>query len=68
MIFRPIILARKAARLREETKDPRFKAPLELVRKPTLCGRLRETLAKPFVIFVCEPMLIAIALYMAVSV
>ncbi|KAM5533539.1 hypothetical protein V8D89_012755 [Ganoderma adspersum] len=60
----PIILARRAARLREETKDPRFKAPLELVQKPTLCGRLRETLAKPFVIFVREPMLIAIAFYM----
>ncbi|PIL27648.1 MFS general substrate transporter [Ganoderma sinense ZZ0214-1] len=61
----PIILARKAVRLREETRDPRFKAPLELVQKSTMCGRLRETLVKPFIIFVREPILVAIALYLA---
>lgn len=53
--------------MRKETKDTRFKAPLDLVQKPILWGRLRETFAKPFTIFVREPMLIAVAFYIAVS-
>ena len=45
----------------------RYQAPLELVQSPKLTGRLHDTLAKPFVMFVLEPMLIATTFYLAVS-
>ncbi|TBU39222.1 MFS general substrate transporter [Dichomitus squalens] len=63
--YRPIILARKAQRLRNETGDPRYRAPFELVQKSTIAATLYKTLAKPFVMFVHEPALIATTAYLS---
>ncbi|TBU61135.1 MFS general substrate transporter [Dichomitus squalens] len=63
--YRPILLTRKAKRLRKETGDVRYQAPLELVQSPKLSGRLHDTLAKPFIMFLLEPMLIATTMYLA---
>ena len=64
---RPLILARKAQRLRRETGDSRYQARFELAQKSTIAGTLYQTLAKPFVMFVREPALIATTIYLAVS-
>ncbi|RDX54679.1 MFS general substrate transporter [Lentinus brumalis] len=63
--YRPLLLARKAERMRRETGDPRYRAPFELLQKPTLLARLYATLAKPFVLFVREPALIAVTVYLS---
>lgn len=63
----PIILLRKARRLRRETGDNRWKAPIETMQQPSLYGRLENTLGKPFKILFQEPMLIAVTAYMSVS-
>ncbi|RPD78920.1 MFS general substrate transporter [Lentinus tigrinus ALCF2SS1-7] len=60
----PLLLARKAELHRKETRDPRYQAQFELVQKQTLVARLHATLAKPFVLFVREPALIAVTLYL----
>lgn len=57
---------KRAQKLRKETGDDRWWAPLEK-KKLTLGQRIEETLARPFKIFFREPMLIAITLYMSVS-
>ena len=64
---RPLILARKARRLRQTTGDLRYVAPFELAQKPTLTGTLYQTLAKPFVLFCHEPALIAVTVHLSVS-
>lgn len=63
----PALLVRRAQKLRKETGDDRWWAPLER-KKLTVGQRIEETLARPFKIFFREPMLIAITLYMSVSV
>jgi len=60
----PVLLAKKAERLRKETGDLRYYAPMEK-QKLTLTQRLEHVLAKPFLILVREPMLIAITAYMS---
>ena len=57
--FAPVLLVRKAKRIRKETGDNRYVAPLELtpLEAKTL---LKSTILKPFAILVAEPMLIAI--------
>lgn len=64
--YEPIILARKAARKRQETGDTRYFAAIEH-HKVSLTRRAKDTLSKPFLVFVNEPMLIAITVYMAVG-
>jgi hypothetical protein len=59
-------LAEKAKRLRKETGDLRYYAPIEK-QKWSFIERLENVIAKPFVILVREPMLIAITAYMSVS-
>ncbi|KZT67533.1 MFS general substrate transporter [Daedalea quercina L-15889] len=62
--FLPIIIVRKAQRLRKETGDDRYWAPFE--RKTDTIGRhLRRVLGRPFIVLAQEPMLIAITLYMS---
>ncbi|KXN83916.1 hypothetical protein AN958_00996, partial [Leucoagaricus sp. SymC.cos] len=62
--YSPIILVQKAKRLRKETSDSRYYAPMER-RNLTLAERLKDILAKPFLILFREPMLIALTIYMS---
>jgi hypothetical protein len=64
--YGPVLLARKATRLRKETGDNRYYAPKE-VDKPDIGRRLYNILAMPFKILFLEPMLIAIVVYQSVS-
>ena len=63
--YRPILLERKAARLRAQTGDARYHSPLELTQRHSLAGRLAQTFTRPFVVFVREPTLIATTVYLA---
>lgn len=66
-VDRPVLLVRKAKRLRKETGDDRYWAPLE---RNTMSkgARIMHVLGRPFAILAKEPMLIAITLYMSVSI
>lgn len=64
--YGPVLLARKAVRMRKEAGDNRYYAPKE-VDKPTIGRRLYNILALPFKILFLEPMLIAIVVYQSVS-
>jgi hypothetical protein len=64
--YGPVLLARKAERIRKETGDNRYYAPKE-VDKPDIGRRLYNILAMPFKILFLEPMLIAIVVYQSVS-
>jgi len=64
--YGPVLLARKAERIRKETGDSRYYAPKE-VDKPDIGPRLYNILAMPFKILFLEPMLIAIVVYQSVS-
>ena len=64
--YEPVLLARKAARKRRETGDERYFAAIER-REVTLSQRVKDIIAKPFVVLLSEPMLVAITVYMAVS-
>ena len=64
--YEPILLARKAVRKRRETGDERYFAAIER-RKVTMSQRVKDIIAKPFVVLLNEPMLVAITVYMAVS-
>ena len=56
---------KRAKKLRQETGDDRYWAPLERNTMP-LGQRIKHVLGGPFVVLVNEPMLIAITLYMSV--
>ena len=58
---------RKAEKLRRETGELRWQAPLEKIQQTGLYARLEKTLGKPFKILFQEPMLIAVTAYMSVS-
>ena len=62
--YAPIILVRKAKRIRKETGDNRYKAPLELGRLP-LKDLAHVTVAKPFIMLVQEPALLAFTVYLS---
>ena len=62
----PYLLVQRAKKMRKETGDDRYWAPLEK-RKFTLTQRLEQTIARPFKVFFREPMLIAVTMYMSVS-
>ncbi|KDQ13828.1 hypothetical protein BOTBODRAFT_361706 [Botryobasidium botryosum FD-172 SS1] len=62
--YGPIILAKKAARKREQTGDVRYYAPIERL-STTWKSRINNVLGRPFKILFTEPMLIAITLYMS---
>jgi hypothetical protein len=64
--YGPVLLARKAARIRKETGDNRYYAPKE-VDNQDIGHRLYNILAMPFKILFLEPMLIAIVVYQSVS-
>ncbi|TCD68281.1 hypothetical protein EIP91_011247 [Steccherinum ochraceum] len=62
--YAPILLVRKAQRMRKETGDERYWAPMEK-KKVSIGQRMEEVISRPFKILVREPMLIAITLYMS---
>lgn len=62
----PVLLVRKAQKLRKTTGDERYYAPLE-TKKMSFGKRLESILGKPFVLLFREPMLIAVTVYMSVG-
>ncbi|KAI1789345.1 MFS general substrate transporter [Ganoderma leucocontextum] len=62
--YAPVLLVRRAKKLREETGDNRYWAPMER-KVGTRLHRLTNILARPFLVLIFEPMLIAITLYMS---
>ncbi|PWN30299.1 MFS general substrate transporter [Jaminaea rosea] len=62
--YAPAIMQRKAKRIRKETGDERYKAPLDLA-KVDASTLLHSIFAKPWIMLAQEPMLLAITLYMA---
>jgi MFS family permease len=63
--YAPVILLKKAKRLRKETGDQNYYAPLEKEDRITLARRVNNVLGRPFAILIREPMLIAITVYMS---
>lgn len=63
--YAPIILVEKAKRLRKETGNQSYYAPLEKQDKVNFSKRLEHILARPFVLLFQEPMLAAITVYMS---
>lgn len=62
----PILLVKKAAKLRKETGDSRYWAPLDK-QHMGFVKRAQHVVGRPFKILALEPMLLAITLYMSVS-
>ncbi|KAG6851213.1 hypothetical protein H0H93_015223 [Arthromyces matolae] len=62
--YAPVLLVEKARQKRKETNDDRFYAPMEKDVMTPL-QRAEKVLARPFIIFVQEPMLIAITTYLS---
>lgn len=62
--YGPVLLRRKAERLRRETNDPRYVAPTELG-SVSFKERAKNVLLTPFTLFFHEPMLIAITAYIS---
>ncbi|KAI0776897.1 MFS general substrate transporter [Trametes elegans] len=62
--FVPILLVKRAQKLRKETGDDRYWAPLERNKK-TFGQHVKHVLGRPFLVLAREPMLIAITLYMS---
>lgn len=66
--YPPVLLAQKAARIRRETGDERWYAPIESERGQVKLGeKVKDIVVKPWEIFFAEPMLILIHMYTAVS-
>jgi hypothetical protein len=63
--YAPILLLKKAKRLRQEAGGQNYYAPLEKEDRVSFAGRLNNVLTKPFSILIHEPMLIAITIYMS---
>lgn len=61
--YAPILLVHKAKKMRKETGEERWWAPLEKAEK-SFGDVARDVLFKPFKILALEPMLIAITVYM----
>ncbi|KAH9941233.1 major facilitator superfamily domain-containing protein [Epithele typhae] len=66
--YRPLILLKHARRLREETGDDRFKAPLEVPQIDLGLGArcLCNMLARPIRLFIHEPLLAIVSAYLAI--
>lgn len=62
--FAPVLLKRKAERLRRQTGNTRYRAPLEQA-KLTPSTLVRTVLLKPLIMSIQEPMLLASILFMA---
>jgi len=65
--YEPIILVKKARKLRKDTGDVRYYAALEK-QYLSFAARVKNIVAKPFIVLFRETMLMAITVYMAVSI
>jgi len=63
--YAPIILLEKAKRLRKETGNENYYAPIEKMEALSFAKRVNNVLGRPFLILIREPMLIAITIYMS---
>ncbi|KAH9832884.1 MFS general substrate transporter [Rhodofomes roseus] len=62
--FAPVLLKRRAARLRKETGNPNITTEQELFKRP-LSDIVIETLIRPFQMLVTEPILLLMSMYIA---
>ena len=62
--FSPVILKRRARKLRKETGDPNIATEQELFKVP-FSQLIIETLVRPFEMLVTEPILLLLSLYIA---
>ncbi|KAF8996141.1 major facilitator superfamily domain-containing protein [Cyathus striatus] len=60
----PILLKRKAERLRKETGDEKYRTLEELERK-TFSETLKVALIRPFVMLLCEPIVLFMSFYLS---
>ena len=64
-MYSPLLLSRKAEKLRSETGDDRYWAPLD--KKSTgLKAAVQNVIGTPFTLMATEPMLISLTIYMSV--
>ncbi|KAH8843545.1 hypothetical protein MCOR27_006980 [Pyricularia oryzae] len=63
--FHPVILRKKAQRLRKETGDERYKAPIERVTK-SIPSTVGHSLLRPFQMLISEPICVALDVYSAI--
>ncbi|TRM61103.1 major facilitator superfamily domain-containing protein [Schizophyllum amplum] len=63
--YAPLLLVEKAKRIRKSTGDDRYYAALEGQGKTSFRARAEHILARPFKILFCEPMLMAVTMYMS---
>ncbi|GAA6039859.1 hypothetical protein JCM8097_006766 [Rhodosporidiobolus ruineniae] len=61
----PYILHMEAKKLRKETGDERYLAPMDKKKDNSVKAVLNRTIFKPFIIFFQEPMLAVITMYMS---
>ncbi|VDC02267.1 unnamed protein product [Peniophora sp. CBMAI 1063] len=62
--YKPVLLRQKAQKIRKDTGDERFYAPLE-THKESIGQRAEKILLMPFKVFFQEPVLIALTVYMS---
>lgn len=63
--YHPVMLKRKAEKLRKETGDERWKAPMEKVTK-SIPRTIGNSLVRPFQLLVLEPMCLSLCLFSAI--
>jgi hypothetical protein len=63
--FHPILLREKARKLRKETGNDAYRAPMEEVHKPIL-ETLKISVSRPFQLLFLEPMCLCLDLYSAI--
>jgi hypothetical protein len=62
--FAPVILKRRAAKLRKETGDPNICTEQEMFRIP-FAEMMKDTLIRPFEMLATEPILLLLSMYIA---
>lgn len=63
--YHPVLLRHKAAKLRKETGDDRWKAPIEVMQRSILQTILRSCY-RPFLLLTLEPMVLNLCLFSAI--
>lgn len=63
--YHPVLLKRKAQKLRKETGDERYKAPMEILDK-SIARTVLTSLKRPFQLLLLEPMVLNLCLYSAI--
>jgi MFS family permease len=62
--YAPILLKRKAARLRKEHSTNAYKSEIEM-RKSPLSTTLKIALTRPFIFMFCEPIVLCMSIYLS---